>query len=438
MLASLYGYCLDHGKVVFAVEDLLGDAECPFEREPAMIVGGGKAADSSRRAGAKKKDFVEGGGQEQYHQGAASSKGGPSAVAKKAAPIGPVELSAEEVEKRRVKFRGIIENARDERKVDYHDFPKGLNARERLIVHEICEVLGLAHQSQGEGKKRFVRVVFRESVEKKLDKTRPDSSGMVPPPDVEDPSDKDDQEESSAQNDARTKAQNRRDAARTGFDALQSDSEDDHQQRPKNEPSASSTGPPPAPDQQGEPPAARPKNVDHYGQQNDMLARLAAQRQARHEAVLKQKEDEERLARHKKLEVKKQRKAAKKSGGGGGGAADSDDDFDDFDAIVDEFRSQAPPGKCQTCKVSTTHLDADFTRCEFCRGNFCFRHIQAECHGCGDAASHKERGIHQKKVPQGVKAGAKEHARSKAKLEQALKEKAAERTGGTKKSGKKK
>ena len=39
----------------------------------------------------------------------------------------------------------------------YHDFPKNFNSLERLIVHEICDELGIKHESQGEGRKRFVR-----------------------------------------------------------------------------------------------------------------------------------------------------------------------------------------------------------------------------------------------------------------------------------------
>merc|ERR1712194_12342 len=59
----------------------------------------------------------------------------------------------------------------------HHDFTKSLNARERLIVHEICESdLKLKSESQGEGKKRFVRVLAPDALLKQYEEEQEKSA----------------------------------------------------------------------------------------------------------------------------------------------------------------------------------------------------------------------------------------------------------------------
>lgn len=68
-------------------------------------------------------------------------------------------------------------------------FPKSLTSYQRLLIHQICEKLHIENMSQGEGKDRYITIIYRKKkkeVNKKNDETIKQSS--PPPPAVVEPS----------------------------------------------------------------------------------------------------------------------------------------------------------------------------------------------------------------------------------------------------------
>ncbi len=452
VLAGLYGFALERGKVVFASEACAA-SECGdvsqvwryreeeaagnvadadgwsalaaadpawhiFDEEKSSATGGfgakGGAAGTAVSATSTRAVVAE----KRKQPGAADAAG----VTETKQPE-MVKLSDEEVEKRRIKYAGIIAEMRAKRK-PFHDFSKNLNARERLIVHEICEKEGLRHESQGEGKKRFVRVYNDDPLASgtdKVDDAKAAGGKAVLPENGE--GGEEEAEESQG----------------PGHPAAESSASTISAQEKSSGSSSSS---------------ASSRAAVAVPEGNGMLAKLAMEREARQErqklererrnAELKQQsEDRLREERHKKQQEKKANKAAAgKKGPAAAARGKEDDDFDDFEALLGEYEQTVAnaDGKCQVCKASVRHMDDIFTRCEYCKRQFCLTHIQAEVHGCGDAAAKKAKSIHQKKGvnPQAyANVSDRDHKKAQNNLRDALKEKEKERARGKAKSDKK-
>ncbi|KAK4317794.1 hypothetical protein Pmani_011149 [Petrolisthes manimaculis] len=73
----------------------------------------------------------------------------------------------EDNQRRRKEFFGIINKFLMSQN-QTHEFSSNLNSYERCLVHEICEELGLEHESQGEGKERRI-VVKKKQIGEKLE-----------------------------------------------------------------------------------------------------------------------------------------------------------------------------------------------------------------------------------------------------------------------------
>ncbi|TRY66412.1 hypothetical protein DNTS_003371 [Danionella cerebrum] len=74
------------------------------------------------------------------------------------------------------------------------EFPSTLNSHERLLVHELSEVLGLKHESHGEGKNRRItvsrHVLNQDTLVKVTDSDRPEVPGCTAPNLQEEPSER--------------------------------------------------------------------------------------------------------------------------------------------------------------------------------------------------------------------------------------------------------
>lgn len=80
---------------------------------------------------------------------------------------------------------------------------------------------------------------------------------------------------------------------------------------------------------------------------------------------------------------KKKKQKAKSKGSSASAASNFTLESDDFDTIVEEARKQDSVCAMPACKKALGLLGRP---CEFCRRGFCLTHLQAEVHGCGDAA----------------------------------------------------
>jgi len=281
------------------------------------------------------------------------------------------------------------------------DFAKSLNARERLLVHEACDELGLKNESVGEGRKRFVRVYHpTRKVERP---TEVETSKPIVNPDeiVVDVGDGASSESRVNVKDDGAKAQEKSSSS-------------------SDRPEAAST------------------------QDNSLLNELekarrarAEETQRRQELIRKKKEDAKKQERHEKLEKKK----ANKEAGAKGSKEKGGDDDEDLDALLAEFDAQPDASStCKVCKVSVRHLMGMFTTCQYCKCTFCYTHLQAEVHGCGDAASKQTQAILRKRAadPKAYANVSKVvHEKAKSALSDKLKEAREERTGGDKDKKKK-
>eukprot|EP00392_Amoebophrya_sp_AT5.2_P009279 g9307.t1 len=382
VLASLYGYAMERGKVVFAGEEVM-------ERLEGLVTTSSVAADSclsttasagpfdAERSGATstafdRKDHKNFGGAQ---SGASKKKKEPALVNATGAPAPqqkqqpqPMHMSDEEIEKRRAKYLATIEKFLGSGAAGgpWHDFPKSLNARERLVVHEVCEKLALKSESQGDGKKRFVRVFRNESATEKVVK-----AATVDVADV-------------SVEVLHGAAADTTDGSETRRTAEEIKMTPDYQPKEASSSSGSKL--------HDVDPSQITDSDGHGGghqRSNQLLTELARERESRQQKRLQEAEAARGLEKHKKLEAKKaKKKAAGDRIAAGGG---KNDEVDDFDAALNDFGDNFPRGKCTVCKVSVTHLTEAFTTCEYCRRTFCFQHLQAELHGCGEAARAKER-----------------------------------------------
>ncbi|CAD7937348.1 unnamed protein product [Amoebophrya sp. A25] len=412
VLASLYQYALERGKVVFANEELVdridadscsagAGSDFASSKSSALIrdavanpgLGIFELEKSDSAVGPSKQQMIrnkQSGNQastgdlnkgvddkaSRFHpstrsttakeKDGASMKGGVSGAQQ------PMHMSDAEIEKRRVKYQGVLNNfltsTVPKTGQKHHDFPKGFNARERLIVHEICEKQGLKSESQGDGKKRFVRVSAPEDLIREFEAAS--SSKATEVKEVE-------QSGVSASSN---------DNSQAGVDgqqgALPSTASQSNAGPTKSSSSSSSSSSIHSESSQGQITGV----ADSAN--NDMLKKLAMEREAREKGRKEEAEAARLLERHKKLEAKKARKQDQKKATTG----KTEDEENDFDTVLNEFVEKFPRGKCTTCRVSVKHLSEEFTTCEYCRRTYCFQHLQAECHGCGDAARKKERG----------------------------------------------
>lgn len=428
VLASLYGYCLDNAKVLnvgfqdrtsFDSDDALSQAALHNLSNPFA----GDNEDLKEIDGLMNDDN-DGFSVPQVKRAKESREDASGVLLKSGAPTAPTHLSEDQVQQRRQKFlkriheAGLLGGTIAQGKAlcsikqfqGFLDFSNSLNARERLIVHEICEELGLKHESQGEGRKRFVRVLMSGT------DTLAQVKQMLADTNVED-------DAASSKLEASSEVD-----VSSGMEFQSASSKE--ATVGKQEAASSSAG--------------------QYAGQNSMLKDAAAARAKREEerkreherrqAELKQqKQAREADERHKKLEEKKARKKNQKAKGG-----KEVNEEEDFEALMAEFDESKTAGNCKVCKVSVKHMMGMMTRCSFCSYEFCTKHIQAEVHGCGDAARVQARqewrdGKGMKhltgkagKIVNGeiVKpVSGNTSGNAKAKLDERLKEKASERKG---------
>ncbi|CAD7942094.1 unnamed protein product [Amoebophrya sp. A120] len=455
VLASLYQYALQRGKVVFASETVsemldtvaVADAakltvedgaECgPFE--PEIASDGASLMANSAGASRKKKQALQlvagmvekdpqDGGRGRGEGTTSSEQVGTNANTKTSTGPAPMQMSAEEIEKRRKKFIATLEeflmkhDDPDSARKEFHDFPKSLNARERLIVHEVCEKLGVQSESQGEGKKRFVRV-FRSS-DVGAAPSGPASVGDV--------------------------KQGKEEAVPRAFSPEKRVAGEERDELPQDQ---SSVAADPVSLSQGavpesavvqtraklgaeSPPASTHEKHETLSEQaepasadagSELLRDLARQREERQRRRMEEAEAARKLEKHQKLQAKKQQKEKKKQQQASGA---KEEEEDDFDAILDDFTEKFPRGKCTVCKVSVKHLTEEFTTCEYCRRTFCFQHLQAELHGCGDAAKQKERAQRKHTLNPNKPKGPTDapHRRAQVALQEKLRDAASERS----------
>lgn len=91
------------------------------------------------------------------------------------------QSSEEENIKRRKEYTVIINNFLHSSR-QTHEFPSTLNSYERRLVHEICDEVGLQHESQGEGKERHIVLQKKSGVpadgrEKNIPQEKKDEDG---------------------------------------------------------------------------------------------------------------------------------------------------------------------------------------------------------------------------------------------------------------------
>lgn len=260
----------------------------------------------------------------------------------------PMRMSEEEMNKRRANFRKRLEDALTEGK-SVVNFPKGLNACERMLVHEVATSMSLAHESHGEGKKRFVCVRLKdepgsESPDKgaALESAPTASSSSGAPPQVE--------------------------ASIPSFS--QSEGPEQQQQRPSQH--------------------SAPQQQQRYDvQKNELLASLAAERQHRSEARNAEARNmEEQYAEHKKVTKSKSKKKKK---GGAKEPDEGDASEEDLDALLHEFAQDDKKCYFLNCKQSVALIAECMRRCRFCSKQYCQEHVMAELHGCGEAVRAHER-----------------------------------------------
>jgi ATP-dependent RNA/DNA helicase IGHMBP2 len=386
-LASLYDYACEHGRVVFVQQLLDEDGDVPPDpsavqepRRPAKVKGKMEKDKAKREENAKREEQLRKKFEEQ--------------------------------------FRPLLEPP------GYLDLPSTLNPYERALAHEVATSLGLQHESKGEGMQRHLvvwspgcKVDFLPSAESAAQpeqptvrkseapeahsKSRPSGDAVAADVTNEDPD-----------SDAETALQafERRAAALlSGLGPNQPAAEwksptDEEMeilerlagdaglpapiivgsgkkrrcrievQLASESPAASST----APAESATPAAAA------GGANNATLASLHAERQSR-----KAKEAEERKQQNAaaKAELKTAKKVGRQKLDAVGGKPADDDDLD---AILSEMSSKDGICAFGTCREKTNMLIDTVSKCRHCDKRFCLKHVQAECHGCGDAASRSE------------------------------------------------
>eukprot|EP00397_Hematodinium_sp_SG-2012_P011856 GEMP01012005.1.p1 GENE.GEMP01012005.1~~GEMP01012005.1.p1 ORF type:complete len:979 (+),score=267.33 GEMP01012005.1:188-3124(+) len=260
----------------------------------------------------------------------------------------PMRMNEEEMDKRRANFRKRLEDALTEGK-SVVNFPKGLNACERMLVHDVASAMNLAHESHGEGKKRFVSVRLKdepgsESAEKgaAMESAPAASSSSAAPPQME-----------------------------ASMPPSYSRSDVPEQKQPRSS-------------QQ-----SKPQQQQDDGRKNELLASLAAERQHRAEARKAEARNmEEQYAEQKKAMKSKSKKKKK---GGAKEPAEGDESEEDLDALLHEFTRDDKKCYFLKCKQSVALIADCMRRCRFCSKQYCQEHIMAELHGCGDAVRAHER-----------------------------------------------
>eukprot|EP00928_Gymnodinium_smaydae_P010815 TRINITY_DN14075_c0_g1_i5.p1 TRINITY_DN14075_c0_g1~~TRINITY_DN14075_c0_g1_i5.p1 ORF type:complete len:1165 (-),score=301.36 TRINITY_DN14075_c0_g1_i5:79-3573(-) len=410
MLASLYDYACEHGRVAYVQQLLDEEGNVPPDpAEAAEVAKRGKGASSA----AKK---LEKGRERRQEQ----------------------EQDEERLRQRfEAQFRPLLETESEGVLV----LPKSLNPYERAIAHEVATGLRLQHESRGEG------------LQRRLCLSRPGVPLPEPPAPSSEPGaaagkakakakakakgaaagdgagDKDAEEEEEPEGETVLEAFERRASATLATLSAEqpaaewkapSEAEYEVLQRlaaakglqlstvgsgkkrrcrvegdwPAPAASAKSTeassagGYPPAGADSANGPAGAAGAAANGS--NTSLAALHAERQQRQrEAAAKQAEAAAERQRQNEA-AKTQMKAAKKANKAKQASVPSAADDDDLDALLEEF--QTKDGLCAfgTCKEKIHTLMDMISKCKHCQTRYCLKHFQPEAHGCGDAANRSE------------------------------------------------
>jgi len=375
VLGSLYEYSFEHGQVRFAEQYM--DLDSSAAGCKALLLDASGPCVEPMRMQQREKP----------------NKTTATAASSAAATIGPSRMSDEEKEKRRENFRKRIEEAMQEGK-PMLNFPKGFNACERMLVHEVATSMNLTHESVGEGKKRFVRVrlkdegannalasssiveVGEEAKGKGEDGAAPQTASSTSPAG-----------NASALQTKSAAALHDQGASSTSFQPSAR-----VEDRYKNKPVSNAPQPTPA--------HARVGNTN-----NSLLASLAADRRQRAEAHNAEARNMEEQYREEKKAVKSKNKKSKKKGAaaaaaGKGAEEEQEDGEEDLDALLQEFTQGDKKCCFLKCKQSIELIPECMRLCRFCSKRYCQEHIMAERHGCGDAVRAHER-ANFKKMAQG-------------------------------------
>jgi len=118
---------------------------------------------------------------------------------------------------------------------------------------------------------------------------------------------------------------------------------------------------------------------------NSLLADLHASRVQRKADEAEERKQKNEAARAELKQGKKSGKQKVKINNGGYPAEE-----EDFDALLSEVA--AKDGLCAfgNCREKVNMMIDTLSLCKHCNSRFCLKHLQAECHGCGDAAKRAE------------------------------------------------
>ncbi|XP_064609271.1 DNA-binding protein SMUBP-2-like [Liolophura sinensis] len=231
-----------------------------------------------------------------------------------------------------------------------HVFPVTLTSRDRFIIHEIAEKLGLSHSSQGEGNER--QIAIRKNTQKQQKpKLKPNVKGNLP--------------ESNSHGILELSVTSDSPLVEDWAVELEDKTET---VKPLGKTDAFS-------DSQG-----NLLNCQYCGK-NVIRANLVS-----HEAHC------QRVAKPvplKKPNSAKPKSAVKKKNNSSKSAIDQVDP-DDFEALLAAATEQNSKCTFRKCKSLTTTLGQT---CEFCLQRFCLNHHMPEVHGCGNEAKSKARHV---------------------------------------------
>jgi len=273
------------------------------------------------------------------------------------------------------------------------ELPPSLNSFERAIAHEVADSLGLLHESRGEGAKRRLIVWSKGSAETTVETGTPvlvaaessESEGETPLLAFERRAKAEIGRLSAAVPLIRWKtpsAEQQEILLRLAADAaLELHTAGAGKKRTSwiefgnSEVSGdviSITGGPTAV-------ASATKTV------NAALGDLHAERLRRQaEAAAKAETERRQQIAAAKMELNRAKKQQK-------GSTTIASGEDDFDALLDDFVAKDSVCAFGVCNEKINTLMDMIAKCRHCQSRYCLKHVQAECHGCGDAASRDEK-----------------------------------------------
>ncbi|CAE8582241.1 unnamed protein product [Polarella glacialis] len=420
MLGSLYDYACEHGKVLFVQQLLDEDGGVPADPSQAAAL-----QEERRKVAARKLEVRMDRDKEERLK------------------------KAREEEKMRRRFEGILRPVLEGGGSGRLELPTTLNPYERAMAHEVAANLGLFHESKGEGMARQLCVwapgAKNAGSADPVDKDRacvPSSSPSVPAIDT---AESDDEQETAlaaferraaalldslgpAQPAAEWKAPSEEEFAillrLARPRALKLTEEGSGKKRrcrlevaclpqdAASQPQASSSSS-----------SAAAKGKESQASSNPMLAELHEARQAaaaRRQAAAAEERRTEILGAQELIKVAK--KASKKESKDNGAKATGGDD-DDLDAVLLEFTSQEGVCAYANCKEKVHTLMDALAKCKHCSRRFCLKHVQAEVHGCGDAAQRAERKQWKQECEAPAKAPSKSSGQDRSQLANKLQDK---------------